>query len=179
MSETEAETSPLPQGGTVRPITRWGEHVMHRVQEPVTEFDDDLRALAADMVATMYAADGVGLVGSDVPALLAHTRDVIPLDNRQVAEVRAGSVRLFDFEGNEVEPRTVTIDWDLEAAEKGGFEDFMLKEIHEQPEAVRNTMLGRIDSNGRVTLDEVHWTNGELREIDKIVMLKRLGSSDG
>jgi peptide deformylase len=70
MSETEAETSPLPQGGTVRAITRWGEHVMHRVQEPVTAFDEDLRALAADMVATMYAADGVGLaacqVGEDV-----------------------------------------------------------------------------------------------------------------
>jgi glutamine---fructose-6-phosphate transaminase (isomerizing) len=117
------------------------------------------------------AADGVGLVGSDVPALLGHTRDVIPLDNRQIAEVRAGSVRLYDFEGNELEPQTVHIDWDLEAAEKGGYEDFMLKEIHEQPDAVRQTMLGRIDSNGKVSLDEVHWTNGELKDIDKIVIV--------
>ncbi len=117
------------------------------------------------------AADGVGLVGSDVPALLGHTRDVIPLDNRQIAEVRAGSVRLYDFEGNELEVQTVHIDWDLEAAEKGGYEDFMLKEIHEQPDAVRQTMLGRIDSNGKVSLDEVHWTNGELKDIDKIVIV--------
>jgi peptide deformylase len=58
--------SVLPTGGTVRPITRWGEAVMHRTQEPITDFDDDLRALAADMVATMYAADGVGLAACQI-----------------------------------------------------------------------------------------------------------------
>jgi peptide deformylase len=58
--------NPLPEGGTVRPITRWGEPVMHRKQEPVTEFDDDLRRLVADMVATMYAADGVGLAACQI-----------------------------------------------------------------------------------------------------------------
>ena len=62
----ETPVSTLPQGGTVRPITRWGAHVMHRMQEPVTEFDADLRALAADMVATMYAADGVGLAACQI-----------------------------------------------------------------------------------------------------------------
>ena len=56
----------LPEGGEVRPITRWGEDVMHRVQEPITEFDDELRRLVADMVATMYAADGVGLAACQV-----------------------------------------------------------------------------------------------------------------
>ena len=62
-----SDTSPaLPTGGTVRPITRWGADVMHRLQEPVTAFDDDLRALAADMVATMYAADGVGLAACQI-----------------------------------------------------------------------------------------------------------------
>jgi peptide deformylase len=66
MSDTSPESSSLPVGGTVRPITRWGEDVMHRVQEPVTEFDDDLRQLAADMVATMYAADGVGLAACQI-----------------------------------------------------------------------------------------------------------------
>ncbi len=85
--------------------------------------------------------------------------------------MKAGAIRMFDFEGKELTPKTIRVDWDLEAAEKGGYDDFMLKEIHEQPDAVRNTMLGRIDSNGKVTLDEVHWTNGELREIDKIVIV--------
>jgi peptide deformylase len=67
MSDTETTpASALPQGGTVRPITRWGEPVMHRLQEPVTDFDDELRALAADMVATMYAAEGVGLAACQI-----------------------------------------------------------------------------------------------------------------
>lgn len=64
-SESSA-SSALPDGGTVRPITRWGSPVMHRVQEPIVDFDDDLRALAADMVATMYAADGVGLAACQI-----------------------------------------------------------------------------------------------------------------
>ena len=66
MSESAADQPVLPQGGTVRPITRWGEHVMHRMQEPVTEFDEELRKLASDMVATMYAADGVGLAACQI-----------------------------------------------------------------------------------------------------------------
>jgi glutamine---fructose-6-phosphate transaminase (isomerizing) len=117
------------------------------------------------------AADGVGLVASDIPALLSHTRDVIPLDNRQVAEVRPGSVTVFDFEGNEVVPEQVHVGWDLDAAEKGGYEDFMLKEIFEQPAAVRNTMRGRIDKAGLITLDEVHWDSDTLNQIDKVVIV--------
>jgi len=66
MSDTAAEQSPLPAGGTVRPITRWGEEVMHRTQQPVADFDAALRELAADMVATMYAADGVGLAACQI-----------------------------------------------------------------------------------------------------------------
>jgi peptide deformylase len=62
----DAPTTTLPAGGTVRPITRWGEPVMHRMQEPITEFDDALRALVADMTATMYAADGVGLAACQI-----------------------------------------------------------------------------------------------------------------
>lgn len=69
MSAPDATSSALlPQGGTARPITRWGAHVMHRMQEPITEFNDELRALAADMVATMYAADGVGLAACQIGA---------------------------------------------------------------------------------------------------------------
>lgn len=66
MSEQPDVSTSLPPGGTVRPITRWGEAVMHRTQEPVTEFDDALRELVADMVATMYAADGVGLAACQI-----------------------------------------------------------------------------------------------------------------
>ncbi|MDQ3958592.1 MAG: glutamine--fructose-6-phosphate transaminase (isomerizing), partial [Actinomycetota bacterium] len=117
------------------------------------------------------ATKDMGLVASDIPALLAHTRRVVPLANRQIAEVMPGSVRVFDFEGTEVEPETVAVEWDAEAAEKGGYEDFMLKEILEQPTAVRNTMRGRVDDSGRVTLDEVKWDAGVIRNVDKIVVV--------
>ena len=117
------------------------------------------------------AGEGVGLVGSDIPALLQHTRDVIPLRDRQVARVRPGSVEVFGFDGEQVVPEQVHIDWDLEAAEKGGYEDFMLKEIHEQPYAVRDTMRGRFDEDGRVVLDEVKWDSDTIRAINKIVVV--------
>ena len=117
------------------------------------------------------ASEGAGLVGSDIPALLAYTRDVIPLDNGQVAEVRAGTVRVFGFDGREIEARSVHVDWDLAAAERGGYEDFMLKEIFEQPDAVRNTMRNRFDEDGRVLLDEVHWDTETLRSITKVVVV--------
>ncbi|HEX2058673.1 MAG TPA: glutamine--fructose-6-phosphate transaminase (isomerizing) [Actinomycetota bacterium] len=117
------------------------------------------------------ATDEIGLVASDIPALLAHTRDVVPLDNRQVAEVTPGRVRVFGFDGIEVTPETVHVEWDAEAAEKGGYEDFMLKEIFEQPAAVRNTMRGRFAEDGRVTLDEVKWDPGIVRDVDKIVVV--------
>ena len=117
------------------------------------------------------AADGVGLVGSDIPALLQHTRDVIPLSDRQIAVVRPGSVKIIGFDGIEIEPELVHIDWDLEAAEKGGYEDFMLKEIHEQPDAVRDTMRGRLDGQGRVVLDEVKWSTETIQAINKIVVV--------
>jgi glucosamine--fructose-6-phosphate aminotransferase (isomerizing) len=117
------------------------------------------------------AAPGAGLVASDIPAMLAHTRRVVPLDNLQVAEVGPGSVRVFGFDGVEVAAEPVIVEWDLEAAEKSGFEDFMLKEIFEQPTAVRNTIRGRLDSSGRITLDEVSWDPDVLARINKIVIV--------
>jgi glucosamine--fructose-6-phosphate aminotransferase (isomerizing) len=117
------------------------------------------------------SAPGVGLVASDIPALLDYTRDVVPLDNRQIAEVSPGSVRVFTFEGDEIEPERVHVEWDMAAAEKGGFEDFMLKEIFEQPRVVRDTMRGRVDPAGHIVLDEVHWDSETLKRITKIVVV--------
>ncbi|MFN2489635.1 MAG: glutamine--fructose-6-phosphate transaminase (isomerizing) [Actinomycetota bacterium] len=117
------------------------------------------------------AAPGVGLVASDIPALLAYTRDVIPLDNNQIAEVRPGRVRVSTFDGDAVDARPVRVDWDMEAAERGGFEDFMLKEIFEQPVAVRNTMRDRVEDGAHVELDEVRWDHGALDRITKIVVV--------
>jgi glucosamine--fructose-6-phosphate aminotransferase (isomerizing) len=115
-------------------------------------------------------ADG-GFVGSDIPALLADTRDVIPLANRQVAEVKPGGVRVFDFDGTEREPEVVHVEWDMHAAEKGGYDDFMLKEIFEQPDAVRNTVLGRVTPAGGIRLDEVSWDEDAVAGIQKVVVV--------
>jgi glucosamine--fructose-6-phosphate aminotransferase (isomerizing) len=115
--------------------------------------------------------EGESMVASDVPALLQKTRTYIPLDEGQVAEVRPGGVRITDFDGNEVasEPR----EWsgDLATAEKEGFEDFMLKEIHEQPAAVRDTLSGRIDGRGRLSLDELRLPEGRLEQADKVFVV--------
>jgi glucosamine--fructose-6-phosphate aminotransferase (isomerizing) len=115
--------------------------------------------------------EGAGLVASGIPALLPFTRDVIPLENGQIAQITAGEYEVFDLKGNRVEPEVVHVEWDMAAAEKGGYEDFMLKEIFEQPEVVRNTIRGRVDPRGRIVLDDVHWSSDTLSKINKIVVV--------
>jgi glucosamine--fructose-6-phosphate aminotransferase (isomerizing) len=112
-----------------------------------------------------------GLVASDIPALLSYTRDIVPLDNHQVAEVRAGDIRVFGFDGIEATPQVAHVEWDLTAAEKGGYEDFMMKEIFEQPDAVRNTLRGKLSRDGKVVLDEVKWSEEDVKRINKVVVV--------
>src|SRR5437899_3093303 len=83
--------------------------------------------------------EGENLLASDIPAVLSRTRRVIPLAEGQVAEVRADRVTVTDFDGNALDVETEDIDWDVTRAEKSGYDDFMLKEIHEQPSAIRDT----------------------------------------
>jgi glucosamine--fructose-6-phosphate aminotransferase (isomerizing) len=137
-----------------------------RVQEP-----DVIVVARQEPPIIVGAAGDAGLVASDIPALLAHTRDVVPLDNHQIAEVRPGALRLFGFDGVEIAPAPVRVEWDLAAAEKAGYEDFMLKEIFEQPEAVRNTMRGRLNRHGRITLDEINLDASVLARLNKIVIV--------
>ena len=86
------------------------------------------------------AGDGENFVASDVPAILSHTRSVYYIDNLEIGRLTADSITFYNLDGDTIEHTPVTIDWDAEAAEKGGFEHYMLKEIHEQPVAVRETM---------------------------------------
>ncbi|MET8562431.1 glutamine--fructose-6-phosphate transaminase (isomerizing) [Streptomyces flaveolus] len=118
---------------------------------------------------------GVGeseaFLASDVAAFIAHTRSAIELGQDQVVELRRDGATVTGFDGRPAEVRSYHVDWDASAAEKGGYDYFMLKEIAEQPKAVADTLLGRIDPSGSLTLDEVRISPSELREIDKVVIV--------
>ncbi|UQX12229.1 glutamine--fructose-6-phosphate transaminase (isomerizing) [Candidatus Mycobacterium methanotrophicum] len=116
--------------------------------------------------------DGEMFVGSDVAAFIGHTRDAVELGQDQAVVITADSYRITDFDGNDAEKsaRHFHIDWDLAAAEKGGYEYFMLKEIAEQPAAVADTLLGHF-VDGRIVLDEQRLSDQELREIDKVFVV--------
>ena len=139
----------------------------------VVHAEDPELIVAARRVSPLIVgrAEGIGLVGSDIPALLGQTRDLYAVDDDQLVEVRPGSLRITSFAGDPIEPRPITVEWDLEQAEKAGFDDFMLKEIHEQPRAVADTLLGRVTPGVGLRLDETRLDDGELREIDKVFIV--------
>ena len=108
-------------------------------------------------------------VASDVPPLLYHTRDVFFLGDGEIAVLTREGVSVTDFEGNSVSPDVQRITWDPIAAEKGGFKHYMLKEIYEQPRAVRDTIVGRISqATGQVYLEEMEISEAEFRRFTSI-----------
>ncbi|MEO6655552.1 MAG: glutamine--fructose-6-phosphate transaminase (isomerizing) [Pyrinomonadaceae bacterium] len=113
--------------------------------------------------------DGEFFVASDIPPILAHTRDVFFLGDREIAVLTKDSVRVTDFDGNVVEPVQQRITWDPIMAEKGGFKHFMLKEIYEQPRAVRDTSKDRVSlDTGKVYLDQMDISEDDLRAVTSI-----------
>ncbi len=115
--------------------------------------------------------EGENFLASDVAAFIAHTRHAIELGQDQVVELRRDSVVVTDFHGAPADVAEYDVTWDASAAEKGGYDTFMAKEIAEQPKAVSDTLLGRVDSDGRLKLDEMRLTENDLREIDKVVVV--------
>jgi glucosamine--fructose-6-phosphate aminotransferase (isomerizing) len=115
--------------------------------------------------------EGENVLASDIPAVLSRTRRVVPIREGEVVELGAESVRITDFDGNEVQPDPIEVEWDVARAQKSGFDHFMLKEIHEQPSAVRDTMVGRIDELGRLSLDELRMDEDVLRGVDKVFVV--------
>ncbi len=113
--------------------------------------------------------DGEFFVASDIPAILQHTRDVFYLGEREIAILTKDSVRVTDFDGNIVEPKQQRITWDPIMAEKGGFKHFMLKEIYEQPRAVRDTVRGRVSlDTGKVYLDQMDISESDFQAATSI-----------
>ena len=115
--------------------------------------------------------EGENFVGSDVTAFIAHTREARAVDQDQVVEVRRDGVVVTDLDGAVVEGEGYHVDWDTSAAEKGGYEHFMLKEIAEQPQAVRDTLGGRLSPEGLVQLDELSMSDEDLRGIEQVFVV--------
>ena len=114
--------------------------------------------------------DGETFLGSDVAAFIEYTREAVELGQDQVVEIRRDGYTITDFDGAPVEGRPFHIDWDLAAAEKGGYDYFMLKEIQEQPAAVADTLLGHL-VDGQIMLDEQRLDRQDLRDVDKVFVV--------
>ena len=116
--------------------------------------------------------DGENFLGSDVAAFVEHTKRAISVGQDEIVILRANEISIKTFAGVDVEPEEFTIDWDASAASKGGWSSFMAKEIADQPQAVADTLMGRLDSNGAVSLSEIDGlTNADIKNIDRIIMV--------
>jgi glucosamine--fructose-6-phosphate aminotransferase (isomerizing) len=114
---------------------------------------------------------GENLVASDIPAVLKHTRDILVMENGEIAEITKDGVALRTIDGAPVDRDVLKVTWDASAAEKAGYEDFMLKEIYEQPDAIRETLRGRIGADGAVELDELALTTEQVRALDRVYIV--------
>ena len=110
-------------------------------------------------------------LGSDVSAFIDYTKEAVEMGQDQIVTITGSDYSIIDFEGNPAEGKPFHIEWDAAAAEKGGYNSFMEKEIHEQPAAVEQTLMGRLDENGNLTLDELNIDDSVLRSIDKIIVV--------
>jgi glutamine---fructose-6-phosphate transaminase (isomerizing) len=114
---------------------------------------------------------GENYLASDVSAFIEHTRDAVELGQDQVVLISADRIEITNFSGEPATGRDYHINWDASAAEKGGYDYFMLKEIAEQPQAVADTLLGRLTETGELMLDEVRLTDQDLRDVDKVFIV--------
>ncbi len=115
--------------------------------------------------------EGENIVASDIPAVLEFTREIIVLHDGEIAIVSATGVEVIGLDGAVVEPEMMHVEWDLDAAEKGGYEDFMLKEIFEQPKAIRDTLLGRMGDDGLIQLSELQMTPEEIALMSRVYII--------
>ncbi|MEQ2128927.1 glutamine--fructose-6-phosphate transaminase (isomerizing) [Caldanaerobacter subterraneus KAk] len=115
--------------------------------------------------------NGENFIASDIPAILKYTRNVYFLDDHEIAIIKKDSVEFIDVFGRKIGKSLFEVKWDVEAAEKGGYEHFMIKEIHEQPAAIKDTLRGRIINDSQIVLDNIKITREDLEKIEKIFIV--------
>lgn len=147
--------------------------VMHRVEGSYAlgiifqDHPDVIYSVRKDSPLIVGRGNGGNLIASDVPAVLKYTRDVYFIENEEIARLSNDAIEFFNVDGEPIEKESKRIEWDINAAEKGGYEHFMLKEMNEQPKTVRDTMNPRIKDN-QIVIEELGMTDDEIRAIRKI-----------
>lgn len=159
-------------GDPITAITRMMMHVRGSYALGIL-FEDQpgvVYAVRKDSPLIVGQSENGNLIASDVPALLKYTRTVYYIDNLEIARLTADSIEFFSIDGEPLEKTATTIEWDAEAAEKGGYEHFMMKEIHEQPAAVRDTISPRI-KDGHVDLSELDLDDDVIKGIKRVYII--------
>lgn len=159
-------------GNPLRAITK----VMHRMEGSYAlgivfrDFPDEMYAVRKDSPLIVGHTEGGCIIASDVPAVLKYTRDVYFIENEEIVGMKKDSMEFFNVDEEPIEKESVHIDWDVDAAEKGGYEHFMLKEMYEQPKAIADTFSPRIKGN-EIVIEELGMSDDDIRAIRKIMIV--------
>ena len=134
------------------------------------DYPEEIYVARKDSPMILGVENGESYIASDVPAILKYTRNVYYIGNLEMSRVKKGEITFYNLDGDEIEKEPKTIEWDAEAAEKAGYEHFMMKEIHEQPKAVKDT-LNSVLKDGQIDLSEVGLTDEDIRKISQIYIV--------
>lgn len=136
-----------------------------------TKDPDRIIAVRKESPLIIGIGNGENFIASDIPAILKYTRDVYLIENGEIVEVKKDSIKIMDIEGNEIKRDVFHVEWDIEAASKGGYDFFMLKEIYEQPEVLTKTLKSRVDENYNIKFEDIGLTKELLEDINKIYIV--------
>ena len=159
-------------GNPLQAVTK----IMHRMEGSYAlgivfqDHPDELYAVRKDSPLIVGHTKGGNIIASDVPAVLKYTRDVFFIENEEIVRMTDSTMEFFNVDEEMIEKKPVRIEWDVNAAEKGGYEHFMLKEMYEQPKAITDTFSPRV-KDGNIVIDELNMTEEEIKEIKKIMIV--------
>lgn len=132
---------------------------------------DKLIAVRKDSPLIIGLGEGENFIASDIPAVIDWTKDIYILENGEMAEITKDHVSIMDFEGNPIQKKVYKVTWDIDEAKKGGYDHFMIKEIFEQPKAIKDTLMPRIDDSGKINLDNIDIKSEDIKNIEKIYIV--------